>query len=141
MDEASRLFDQYARPEAKKVLVIITDKRSDSTLSDIRDAAKILVSKSITVIPVAFGRDADPNQLVTTTPNKGDLIKKEKTVPPKTLAKEIMDKILEGNFIQDYAPFIRSVVRLFTRLYTGFSIFMLIDFLCIVLRLSTAENG
>lgn len=109
MDEASRLFDQYARPEAKKVLVIITDKQSDSTINNIRDAAKPLAAKNVLVIPVAFGRDANPNELIPTTSDKGKLIKTDKMVPPKNLAKDIMDKILEGYYLLVYLGSIDSI--------------------------------
>ena len=96
MDEAKLLFVQYARAEAKKVLVIITDKQSDSTLSNIRNAAKPFAATNVLVIPVAFGPDPDPIILIATTTDKGKLVEADKKVPPKTLAKDIMNKILEG---------------------------------------------
>lgn len=116
MSAAGNLFQQHARSEAQKVLVIITDMQSDSISNTIKTEAKALESKGVTVIPVAFGSKASPTQLEITTPNKGNLIKTDKDIPPKTLAKDIMNKILKGlqNFIKCLCVYIYMKINNFT---------------------------
>ena len=54
--EAARIFSSPAsRPRAKKILVMIVDKRSTSDPSLIREKAKDLESSGVLVIPVGVG--------------------------------------------------------------------------------------
>lgn len=56
MKEAARIFSSPAsRPRAKKILVMIVDKRSTSDPTLIKEKAKELESSGVLVIPVGVG--------------------------------------------------------------------------------------
>ena len=61
-------------PDAKRVLVLVTDKRSDSSLEDVETSAEALWSSRIKVVPVAFGREAAPDEVKATTSDEDNLI-------------------------------------------------------------------
>ena len=90
------LFKFSPRPEAKRVLVLVTDKGSGGTIDDIRNSAKDLWLSGIKVIPVAFGRDADPDEIKVTSSEEKNLIDVPDTNNPDAVAEEIMQKCLEG---------------------------------------------
>ena len=96
LDEVQRLFDSSPRPDAKRVLVLVTDKRSDSSLEDVETSAEALWSSRIKVVPVAFGREAAPDEVKATTSDEDNLIDAKNTNNPDDVAKDIMEKVLEG---------------------------------------------
>lgn len=96
LDEVQRLFDSSPRPDAKRVLVLVTDKKSDSSLEDVKTSAESLWQSRIKVIPVAFGREAAPDEVETTTSDEDNLIDVKNTNNPDDVAKDIMEKVLEG---------------------------------------------
>ena len=85
-----------ARHGARHVLVVLTDKKSNSTDEDIKTGAEQLDEKKIRVIPVAIGNEADPNELMKITPYRDDLIEATKEGEPWRLAREIIIKALTG---------------------------------------------
>lgn len=96
MQKAKEIFDSYARPEVRTVLVVITDKKSDSDKGELRKRASLLERAKIKVIPVGLGDEVDNTDLEVLTPHKDDVIKEPSDVPSKDLTKEIMTKVLEG---------------------------------------------
>ena len=96
LKEAERLFSVAGiRPDAKKVLVIITDLASGRKPSQVRKAVEKLQDKNIKIVAVSTGREADPNELeiITSTDN---VIVEKKSVEPSSLKDLIMDKVLKG---------------------------------------------
>ena len=77
------------------MLVIIVDKKSSNTPTEIKTNAKPLEKSGIRVIPVAVGIDAEPSELEKTTSNKENLLKVAKDEKPNSLGQKIMDKILK----------------------------------------------
>ena len=97
LGEAKKLFDSDgARPNARKVVVVIMDKKSASLESDTRSAAQPLEDAGIRVIPVALGREADSREARLMTPNKANVIAAEPSEDSKDIAKKIMVKVLKG---------------------------------------------
>ena len=97
LSAAKKAFDQASlRPNAKKVLVVIMDKRSIDKPEDVKEALKPLKEDKVKVVPVAVGPDADKDQLKNITSAEGYLVKAEKTTTPEKLAKDIMDKVTSG---------------------------------------------
>ena len=96
LDEVQRLFNSSPRPDAKRVLVLVTDKKSDSSLEDVKTSAESLWQSRIKVIPVAFGREAAPDEVEATTSDEDNLIDVKNTNNPDDVAKDIMKKVLEG---------------------------------------------
>ena len=95
--EALKIFQgPNARPGAKQVLIVLNDKKSTSSEEVIKTSARLLEDKNIRVIPVSIGSEADPDELISITPYKGDLIKAKKDEEPWRLAREIIIKIVTG---------------------------------------------
>lgn len=94
LKEAEKVFESAsARPNAWKVLVVITDKGSGSSVSDIEKAAGPLDDKGIKVVPVAVGGEADTSELEATNPERF-VIAVPRTEEPKTLGQQIMDHVI-----------------------------------------------
>lgn len=99
LDESLKLFQgPGARPTARKVLVVIIDKKSGVSESLINDTASKLYEHYINVIPVAIGEDADTKELKLTTKDKSNLIEAPKVFVPDKLGETIMRKVLKGIF-------------------------------------------
>lgn len=101
LDEALKkgkeLFDKaQERPNARKVLVIIIDKKSTSKLDDLKASAKLLEEDGIKVIAVAIGDEVDPVELEETTPDKTNVLNVTADVDVMDLKVMIMFKVFEG---------------------------------------------
>ena len=76
------------RPNASRVLVVITDKTSDSTEDDVQVAAKKLKDDGVRVIAIALGDEFD-----SVSP---EVIKPEEKSTPDKVVKELVDTVLNG---------------------------------------------
>ena len=96
LKEASRLFNAAAktRPNAKNVLVVIADKKSDSRGEDLKRESLALKKQDIKVIAVAFGEESDTDELDILLPEHGEVIVANSTA--KKTSNEIMNSALEG---------------------------------------------
>ena len=95
--ESLKLFEGAgARPTARKVLVVIMDKKSGVPESLIKDAANDLYNDNIKVIPVAVGKKVDTKELETSSKDKSNLIEAPKDFAPDKLGETIMIKVLKG---------------------------------------------
>lgn len=94
----TELFNDAAkvRPDAKNVLVVVTDKKSDSRGKDLKKEAMKIRPTDIKVIAVALGDESDKDELDILTPDQGDVIEANSTDGARKTAEEIMDKALEG---------------------------------------------
>ena len=99
LEGAKSFFETQGRPNAKKVLVIIADKKSSSSLNNVANQAKFLEEDDIKVIPVALGSESDIPELSTTTPNKENLVDVDEGDDPDVTAEIILLKILKGNLV------------------------------------------
>ena len=96
LDEARKQFESHARPNAKKVLVVMIDRKSTSSPVDVKLKAKPFEHTGVHVIAISVGNETDPKELGEITPSKRNLIIANKTDTPKRLSEEIIDKVLEG---------------------------------------------
>lgn len=96
LKKASELFDEYQREGAKRVLVVIMDKKSTSDGKDVKNTAMSLWDDDIEVIPIAFGRESDEDELKSITPHVDNVIPAYVTNKTKKIAMEIMDKMRKG---------------------------------------------
>ena len=97
LDEAKKAFESTgARPNAKKILVVMTDSDSSSREEDVLKAAESLDGDGIKVIPVAVGDEVDPEGLESITPMKGNIIEASTNENPKNVGKKITDKMRES---------------------------------------------
>ena len=99
LDESKRVFDNSGRPDARKVLVVIVDKRSTNSPDDIMSAAVPLDKNGVRVIPVLVGNDVYPTEMEKVTPDKLGIVKVNKDVEPEILGKVILDRVLRGKFM------------------------------------------
>ena len=112
LDESDKLFQEAgARPTARKVLVVIMDKKSGVSESRVNSTASRLYEHYIDVVPVAIGEEADLKQLILTTKDQSNLIEAPKVFAPNKLGESIMRKVLKGIF-----PLLVSKIRV---LYTS----------------------
>ena len=84
------------RPNARKVLVVIMDKKSTSELDDLKDSAKLLEEDGIKVIPVAIGDEVDHAELKATTAEKTNMVNASTDVDLTDLKTWIMNKVFKG---------------------------------------------
>ena len=105
--QAKRIFDESPRENARKALVIISDKKSGSRPENVREKAHILEEAGIKVIPVAFGNSADITELVLTTADNSSLIITKKADEPR----ETAEKILKEASKKGQPLFLSRVVR------------------------------
>lgn len=97
LEEAKMMFKQApSRPGAKKVLVVIMDKKSFSEPDEVEQAAKPLEDDNIKVVPVAVGPEASLPELEKTTTNKKFMVTAGKDEDPDRLGEEIMRKALKS---------------------------------------------
>ena len=92
LEETRYLFAlaEDARPDAKRVVVVITDKKSDSTEESVRAASQKLRNDGVRVIAIVLGNEFDP-----VSP---EVIKPEEEQLPKETAKELLMVVLNGTF-------------------------------------------
>lgn len=103
LEEAKRLFDsESAGPDVKKVLVVITDKKSTSRPEDVKKAVVPLEEGGVKIVPVAVGSSADPSELEVITSNRGYIIVTQRKLDPDVTAEKIMEKVLKGITISSY---------------------------------------
>ena len=95
--EAKKAFEAPgARPNAKKIVVIIVDNKSGSSEEDVLKSAISLEGSEVKVIPVGIGSQVNREELEKTTPYKNNIVEVPTKENPDSLGKKIMDKIKES---------------------------------------------
>ena len=89
-------FTSNGRPNARRILVVISDNRSTSNLKNVTDEARDLEMEDTRVIPVAMGGDADLYELQKITPWIDDIVETEKDDNPFRIAEKILMNGLKG---------------------------------------------
>lgn len=103
LESAQGVFSEGGRPDAKKVVVVVVDEKSESSIEDVKNAAGMLEDDGIKVIAVAFGDQASHDETSAATVNKDNIVKANRTDDPKDIAEEITTKIAKGeNLTQTY---------------------------------------
>ena len=99
LEEAKLLFEARGRPNAKRVVVVISDKKSESSAESVKHQGKVLENNNIKVVPVLLGKESDANELRETTPNKENLVPVDEGDDPVVTAEIILRKAIEGNLL------------------------------------------
>lgn len=97
LDEAKKMFEDTARPDAQKVLVVIIDQKQSSDRVKAKEKARELKNAGVKVVPVVLGEEASKEELEEITRNKNNLVEMEKDENPDKAAEKIMIKVLTGN--------------------------------------------
>ena len=84
------------RLNAKKVLVVISDKGSSSSDSEIRNEVKPLQDNNVIVIPIALGNEADERQLKLLTDGESNLVTAETTDDTTDIKNKLMVIVFKG---------------------------------------------
>lgn len=90
------MFSREARPDAKKVLIVISDKKSDSTDSEIEEAVKPLQENYVIVIPVALGEEADKMELKQLPDVESNLVTADTSNDTADIKVKIMNQVFKG---------------------------------------------
>ena len=95
------MFDpsRGARPNARKILVLITDRESDSSIKDVQDKAKDIEREYIRIISYSLGDEGNRKELNVTTPVKDDVIKGNENDPASQISTKIIKRIDKGTKI------------------------------------------
>lgn len=97
LKEARRLIKDGGRPSARKVIVVISDRASDSSYDDLKDEAERLKEDDILLVSVVIGQEANANELTDFTLH--NVTKATVEEDPKELAIKIMVLVLTGEAI------------------------------------------
>lgn len=96
LEKAKDMFTASGvRADARKVLVVITDKMSGRSPSNIRDAAKELKEEQVHIVAVSIGEESDEEELENTHPLEV-ISEKDKDADPEDVADAIMRVVLKG---------------------------------------------
>ena len=90
------MFSREARPGAKKVLIVVSDKKSESTDGEIEEAMKPLQKSDVIVIPVALGAEADGTQLKKLTDDESTLVTADTDDDTADMKTKIMNQVFKG---------------------------------------------
>lgn len=97
LNDTKKMFDGVgARKDAKKVLVVFTDKSSGAEESALRSSATVLENEEVEIIAVSIGVEADAKELAYITPHTGNIIDSPTDENPDKLSAEILRLILTG---------------------------------------------
>lgn len=97
LDEAKKMFEDTAMPDAQKVLVVIMDQKQSGDRVKAKEKARELKNAGVKVVPVVLGEEASKEELEEITRNKNNLVEMEKDENPDKAAEKIMIKVLTGN--------------------------------------------
>ena len=116
LQEVKRVYElREVRPNAKKVLVVILDKKTDNSKVQLETIATDLVQKSILIIGVGIGRSVDRNELISITEENRNIIEVEPTERPEEVAREIMKIILRSEiyWTTSYCFLVLLIIQIF----------------------------
>ena len=100
LEKAMESFREgITRPNARKVLVVITDNDSGLKTGDIVTKARLLEERNVRVIAVAVGDTADQQELEAIASDKRDVLTVPTSVQPNALSKDITVLVLTGKAI------------------------------------------
>ena len=87
---------EEGRSNAKKVVIVVSDRRSQSTDSEIRNALKQLQDNDVIVIPVALGVEADERQLKLLTDDESSFVTAKTTDDTTEIKNKVMVLVFKG---------------------------------------------
>ena len=100
LEKALESFKEgITRPNARKVLVVITDNESGLETGDIVAMAKLLEKKNVRLITVAVGDSANQQELKSIASDSRDGLTVPTSVQPSALSKDIIVLVLTGETI------------------------------------------
>ena len=96
LEEVEKLFENASpRPGSWKVLVVFIDKKPANSRDDIKEAAKPLIEKNVTIIPATVGSEVNVDEIEVLVTNK-EFIAVCPVPEPDTWPEIIIDKAIQG---------------------------------------------
>ena len=110
LQKAKQLFtdDDAVRPDARQILVVMTDDESSGDKEVAKGVAQDLIDNHVTIITVAVGSEVDSNELGTLTPTDGDSMNTTSDEDPEKTSEEIIRLIAQGTFLYKGLPQVRN---------------------------------
>ena len=107
---AKQIFtdDHAVRPDARQILVVMTDDESSGDQEVAKGVAQDLIDNHVVIITAAVGSEVDHNELETLTPTDGDSMNTTSDEDPETTGEEIIRLITEGTFLYEGLPQVRT---------------------------------
>jgi len=101
LDQVQVIFKSpKARPNARKAVVIIQDKKTGSTVSQLQSLARPLFDEGMIVVGVGIGNEVTLNDERALTIRKQDAFKVPTNEPTGSLGDKIVVRILKGKYTQ-----------------------------------------
>ena len=94
-----------ARKNAMKVLVVITDEKSDSLEQEVKKAAQRLDENGIRVIGIALG-DGSDGELERITDVEGDVVNTTDSTSPEKIVEKLVERVLNSKFLSNCFCFV-----------------------------------
>jgi len=73
---------------------------TDHNITFISCVFRTVEGAGIRVVPVVFGREANKNELIKTTPEKQNVVEAEEDDKPENIAKKIINNAIAGEFFK-----------------------------------------
>ena len=104
LQEANRLFneDEAVRPDARKVVVVITDNESSGDKEAAKGIARDLKDELVTIVTVAVGSNAAQQELETLTEAGSDSLNTTINENPGETGKKIIETISKGMLLMTF---------------------------------------
>ena len=106
LQKAKQLFtdDDAVRPDARHILVVMTDDESSGDREVAKGVAEDLIDNHVTIITVAVGSEVDSSELETLTPTDGFSMNTTSDEDPEKTGEEIIRLISGGTFLYKGLP-------------------------------------
>ena len=106
LQKAKQLFtdDDAVRPDARHILVVMTDDESSGDREVAKGVAEDLIDNHVTIITVAVGSEVDSSELETLTPTDGFSMNTTSDEDPEKTGEEIIRLISRGTFVYQGLP-------------------------------------
>ena len=106
LQKAKQLFtdDDAVRPDARQILVVMTDDESSGDREVAKGVAEDLIDNHVTIITVAVGSEVDSSELETLTPTDGFSMNTTSDEDPEKTGEEIIRLISGGTFLYKGLP-------------------------------------
>lgn len=113
LSKAQMLFNPASgvRTDAKKILVVLIDRESDSSAEDVTKASEQLKDEGIRIIALSFGDDKSKEEVERIVPVKDDAIKPNITDKGRDIANKIIDNILDGTFFNSEEFLFQALIK------------------------------
>ena len=99
LKEAMMLLNSSARPDAKKIVLVITDKGSANTKDELEKSSLALEQNGIRIVALTIGGEADVEELENVVNRPSDIINTQGHEKPDSIATKIITVVTKGTIL------------------------------------------